>query len=147
MRVKILGNNVSDNGLLPENAKPLPEPMWLQIIGINSFLQVYRKHTIYIDFWWIWWWTIRLKITSSCQWSVINLTICQWFCHFKFPCCQFIHTNHSIEIPVFTCKQNHTEIGRPFTLKFMTCTIEVWEWISNLISHFTGHVITYPCWD
>ena len=22
----------------------------------------------------------------------------------------------------------------------------VWEWISNFIPHFTGHVITYPCW-
>ena len=30
---------------------------------------------------------------------------------------------------------------------FSSCTIEVWEWISNFISHFTGHVITYPCWD
>ena len=27
------------------------------------------------------------------------------------------------------------------------CIVEVWEWISNFISHFTGHVITYPCWD
>ena len=25
--------------------------------------------------------------------------------------------------------------------------IQVWEWISNFIPHFTGHVITYPCWD
>ena len=22
-----------------------------------------------------------------------------------------------------------------------------WEWISHFIPHFTGHVITYPCWD
>ena len=22
----------------------------------------------------------------------------------------------------------------------------IWEWISNFIPHFTGHVITYPCW-
>ena len=22
-----------------------------------------------------------------------------------------------------------------------------WDWISNLIPHFAGHVITYPCWD
>ena len=26
-------------------------------------------------------------------------------------------------------------------------TIEVWEWISHFIIHFTGHVSTYPCWD
>ena len=25
--------------------------------------------------------------------------------------------------------------------------IEVWEWIINFIPHFTGHMITYPCWD
>ena len=25
-----------------------------------------------------------------------------------------------------------------------TCTFEVWEWISNFISDFTGHVINYP---
>ena len=29
----------------------------------------------------------------------------------------------------------------------LTLSIEVWEWISNLILHLTGHVITYPCWD
>ena len=28
---------------------------------------------------------------------------------------------------------------------FNGATIEVWEWISNFIPHFTGHVITYPC--
>ena len=30
---------------------------------------------------------------------------------------------------------------------FNDYTIEVREWISNFISHFIGHVITYPCWD
>ena len=38
------------------------------------------------------------------------------------------------------------EITYPFP-NFNSCTIEVWEWICNFISHFTGHVITYPCWD
>ena len=27
------------------------------------------------------------------------------------------------------------------------CTVEVWEWISNFISHFTRHVIIYQYWD
>ena len=32
-------------------------------------------------------------------------------------------------------------------LNFNGCTVEVWEWISsNFIYHFTGHVITHPCW-
>ena len=32
-------------------------------------------------------------------------------------------------------------------LNFNYATIEVKEWKSNFIAHFTGHVITYPCWD
>ena len=27
---------------------------------------------------------------------------------------------------------------------FNGVTVEVWEWISNSIEHFTGHVNTYP---
>ena len=38
------------------------------------------------------------------------------------------------------------EITYPFP-NFNSATVEVWEWISNFIPHFTGHVITYPCWD
>ena len=38
------------------------------------------------------------------------------------------------------------EITYPFPY-FNSCTIEVWDGISNLIPHFTEHVITYPCWD
>ena len=36
------------------------------------------------------------------------------------------------------------EINNPIP-NFNGCTVEVWEWISNFIPHFT--VITYPCWD
>ena len=38
------------------------------------------------------------------------------------------------------------EITYPFP-NFNSCTVEVWEWISNFKPHFTGHVITYPCWE
>ena len=38
------------------------------------------------------------------------------------------------------------EITYPFP-NFKGCTVEVWEWMSNFIPHFTGHVIIYPCWD
>ena len=34
----------------------------------------------------------------------------------------------------------------PF-LNFNGVTVEVWKWISSLISHFTRYVIIYPCWD
>ena len=30
---------------------------------------------------------------------------------------------------------------------FRGCTVEVWKWINNFIPHFTGHVLTYPCWN
>ena len=26
-----------------------------------------------------------------------------------------------------------------------SAAIEVWEWMSNFIPHFTGYLITYPC--
>ena len=38
------------------------------------------------------------------------------------------------------------EITYPFP-NFNGATIEVWEWPSNFIPYFTGHMITYPCWD
>ena len=38
------------------------------------------------------------------------------------------------------------EIIYPFS-NFNGAAIEVWEWMNNFISHFSGHVITYPCWD
>ena len=30
---------------------------------------------------------------------------------------------------------------------FNSAPVEVWEWISNFILHFTGHIIMYPCRD
>ena len=29
---------------------------------------------------------------------------------------------------------------------FNSAAVEVWEWISNFIPRFTGHMATYPCW-
>ena len=37
------------------------------------------------------------------------------------------------------------EITYPFQ-NFNGYTVEVWEWISNSVPHFTGHVITFPWW-
>ena len=37
-------------------------------------------------------------------------------------------------------------ITYPF-LNFNRATVEIQKWISNFISFFTEHVITYPCWD
>ena len=38
------------------------------------------------------------------------------------------------------------EITNQF-LNFNGCTVEVWEWISDFISHLSVDVITYPYWD
>ena len=38
------------------------------------------------------------------------------------------------------------EMTHPFP-NFNGTTVEVWEWISNFIPHFTGHEICYLCWD
>ena len=38
------------------------------------------------------------------------------------------------------------EFTHPFTNVSGTA-VEVWQWIRNSITHFTWHVITYPCWD
>ena len=38
------------------------------------------------------------------------------------------------------------EIIYPFP-NFSDAAVEVWEWISDFISHFNGRVITYPRWD
>ena len=40
----------------------------------------------------------------------------------------------------------YDEITDPFP-NFNSKAIKVWEWIGNFIQRFTGHVITYPCWD
>ena len=37
------------------------------------------------------------------------------------------------------------EITHPFPI-FNGGTVDVWDWICNLIPHFTEHVITNPCW-
>ena len=38
------------------------------------------------------------------------------------------------------------EVTYPFA-NFNGTTVEVWEWISNILLHFIMDVITYPCWD
>ena len=38
------------------------------------------------------------------------------------------------------------EITYPF-LNFNGATVEVLEWMNNVIPHFTDHVITFPCLD
>ena len=51
-----------------------------------------------------------------------------------------------------TWKSNYTHYKAWYEIAYLFpnfngVTVEVWEWIHNFIPHFTGHVITYPCWD
>ena len=46
----------------------------------------------------------------------------------------------------YTPNKMWDEIAYPF-LNLSSAAAEVWEWISNLISWLTVHVITYPWWD
>ena len=55
-----------------------------------------------------------------------------------------------ILIPVWIRNYIHYKMSEKNThplLNFNGETVEVWEWISNCIIFFTGHVITYPWWD
>ena len=53
-------------------------------------------------------------------------------------------------IPAWMSNYIHYEVWDEIMYAFPNikgATIEVWEWINNFILHFTGHLITYPCWD
>ena len=53
-------------------------------------------------------------------------------------------------IPAWISNYTHYNVWDEITylfLNFNGATVEVYEWISNFIPHFTEHVITYPCWD
>ena len=52
------------------------------------------------------------------------------------PACISSHTHYTV----------YDEITYSFP-NFNGCTVDVWEWMSNFVSHFTGCVITDPCWD
>ena len=53
-------------------------------------------------------------------------------------------------IPTMISNHIHYKIWDEITnpvANFNDVAIEVWEWISNFVPYFTGHAITYPCWD
>ena len=84
-----------------------------------------------------------------------NISVSLWifiiWCHgwFKWPGPPFTNMVSTL-IPAWISNYTHynvwDEITYPF-LNFNGATVEVYEWISNFIPHFTMHVITYPCWD
>ena len=49
-------------------------------------------------------------------------------------------------IPPWRSNNIHYKIIDSFP-NFNGANVEVWEWMSNSIPHFTEHTTTYPCWD
>ena len=39
------------------------------------------------------------------------------------------------------------KVGDEITYWFPNFSRKVWEWKSNFIPQFTGHILAYPCWD
>ena len=53
-------------------------------------------------------------------------------------------------IPAWISNSIHYKMWNEITFPFPNfngATIEVWEWVSNFIPHFTGHVIDHPYWN
>ena len=88
-------------------------------------------------------WAIYVETTIPFK----HITGYMWY---KTPACGSFYEHGLTLIPAW--KSNYMPskvcIDIPYPLlNFNGCTVEVWEWISHFITHFTGHVITYPCWD
>ena len=59
-----------------------------------------------------------------------------------YPCI----SSHIAHLMTFLISSRASILKCVMKLLIHGATVEVWEWISNFITHFTGHVITYPCW-
>ena len=64
--------------------------------------------------------------------------------------CVSVYKHGLTSIPTLISNHIHYTLWGEITYPFLNCnrsTVEVQEWISNLIPQFTGHVITYQWWD
>ena len=62
--------------------------------------------------------------------------------------CVYIQSR-DLRIPAWISNYTHYKVWDEITCPFPNFNggaVEAWEWISNFIPHFSGHVITYPCW-
>ena len=111
-------------------------------------------------------------IQGSFTWTgvIIRLLKCQWDCPEAYANPRDRTSTHGTGLVMIVCGyvwepllltwgnfiipawiSNHIHcklcdrITYPFP-NFNGCTVEVWEGISNFIPHFTGYLITYPCW-
>ena len=55
---------------------------------------------------------------------------------------------HQILISACISNNIHYKVWDEIIHSFLnSANVEVWEWISNFIPHFTEYIITYACWD
>ena len=99
-----------------------------------------------------------LYISTTCIGviTVANWTIkyCALYCDISYKY-RYIKANTDFGLSIFDVLNdiNDSVLSHSFTKQaqaypfpnFHGCN--GWEWISNFFPHFTGHVITYPCWD
>ena len=68
----------------------------------------------------------------------------------KFPFDEVIMIRYSVELEgsygYAIMLPNRKHYTTPSPCLSINCTVEVWEWISDFSSRFTGHVLTYLCW-
>ena len=88
--------------------------------------------------------THKLQDCFSSMKTIVRLPQChcsnpEGYTHPLGPLLQTWISNH-IHLKVWN------EVTYPFP-NFKGATVEVWEWISNIIPDFIMDVITYPCWD
>ena len=56
---------------------------------------------------------------------------------------QLLHSEYGLELYPIKARDEINYLFR----KVNGATVEVWEWMSIFIPHFTVHVITHPCWN
>ena len=82
--------------------------------------------------------------------SFMFVSVCQYVPDYGWQWCQQEHLLGLILIPAWISIHIHFKVWNEITYpipNFNSCTIKLWEWISNFIPHFAGHVITDQCWD
>ena len=99
-------------------------------------------------------WTVQLgshmcDISQKWFWSGV-IPNSRYARNVHFPGSLFSKKNINYFIPVWINNLMPIEMRYESTYPFLNfngTSIEVWEWISNFLSHFILNVITHACWD
>ena len=99
-------------------------------------------------------------MTSSWMWRINQTLVIYWIWHsyLNFISAAVTHAKCECDswlplltvIPAWMSNYIHYKMCYETTYPFPNsndATDEDWKWISNFITHFPGHMITYQCWD